>query len=365
MANVQTQFDIFHSGDKASKKGIRLGRFKKEQQLRQKRNVIRRRLKANLPGVFKKYGEPNLVPTFKDQGSYKMNTGIKPLPGGGGYDIDQGVYFETPKDGDGAYSPLTLKKRVEEALDGLTDNIRIRRPCVTVFYKENGVEGAYHVDLAIYSARGSNTDGKDYLAVGRLGDLLSEQEWKVSDPTGLQHALFSRFKSDSHGRQQFRRVMRFIKRWKDVNFSSAGNGAPRGIGLTLNAHYGFTPTYFDLLNRTRDDLGALRKLVDDMLSRFSYQYREKRNESGHCLIAKLPVEPWSDVYENMTLGQMTTFETKLKDLKAALDAAYEEEDPHEACKRLEKVFGSDFPIPAKSDTARKAVAGAASSGISG
>ncbi|MCB2380329.1 hypothetical protein LGH70_22245 [Hymenobacter sp. BT635] len=362
MANVQTQFDTFHSDKKT---GIRLGRFKKEKQLRDKRNVIRRRLKANLPGVFAKYGEPNLVPKFKDQGSYKMNTGIKPLAGGSGYDIDQGVYFETPKDGEGAYSPLTLKKRVEEALNGLTDTIRIRRPCVTVFYKENGVEEAYHVDLAIYSARGSNSDGKDYLAVGRVGDSLSEQEWKVSDPAGLQHELFRRFEDDTHGRQQFRRIMRFMKRWKDVNFSSAGNGAPRGIGLTLNAHYGFTPTYSDWLNRTRDDLGALRKLVDDMLSRFSHQYREKRQEWGRCLIAKLPVEPVSDVYENMTLVQMTSFETKLKDLKAALDAAHEESDPHEACKGLQKVFGSDFPVPAKSDTARKAAAGAASSGLSG
>ncbi len=362
MANVQTQFDKFHSDKKI---GIRLGRFKKEKQLRDKRNVIRRRLKANLPGVFKKYGELNLIPTFKYQGSYKMNTGVKPLAGGSGYDIDQGVYFDTPKDGEGAYSPLTLKKRVEEALNGLTDDIRIRRPCVTVFYKENGVEAAYHVDLAIYSARSSNADGKDYLAVGRTGDAASAQEWKVSDPSGLQHELFLRFQDDTHGRQQFRRVMRFMKRWKDVNFSSSGNGAPRGIGLTLNAHYDFKATYFDLLSRTRDDLGALRTLVDDMLGRFSNQWRERKQEWGHCLIAKLPVEPWSDVYENMTLVQMSTFETKLKDLRTALDAAHKEIDPHEACKHLAKVFGSDFPIPPKSDTARKAVAGAASSGLSG
>lgn len=365
MANVQPQFDVFHSGDKASKPGIRLGRFKKEKQLRDKRNVIRRRLKANLPGVFAKYNEPNLVPVFKDQGSYKMNTGIKPLAGGGGYDIDQGVYFETPKDGEGSYSPLTLKKRVEEALDGLTDDIRIRRPCVTVFYKENGEERAFHVDLAIYSARGSNSDGKDYLAVGRTGDSVDIQEWKVSDPSGLQHELFARFKDDASGRQQFRRVMRFMKRWKDIKFSSDGNGAPRGIGLTINAHHGFQPTYSDYATRKADDLGALQKLVDHMLGRFSNQWREKKQEWGHCLIAKLPVDPWSDVYENMTLVQMGTFETKLKELKEALDAAQKEVDPHEACKRLEKVFGSDFPIPPKADTARKAVPGAAGSGMSG
>ncbi|MBO2012930.1 cyclic GMP-AMP synthase DncV-like nucleotidyltransferase [Hymenobacter negativus] len=89
-------------------------------------------MKGNLPGVFEKYGEPNLIPTFKDQGSYKTNTGIKLLAGGSGYDIDQGVYFDTPKDREGAYSPLTLKKRVEEALNELTDDIRIRRPCPTL-----------------------------------------------------------------------------------------------------------------------------------------------------------------------------------------------------------------------------------------
>ena len=357
MANVQTQFDTFHSA-------IRLGRFKKEKQLRDKRNVIRRRLRANLPDVFKKYNEPNLVPTFMNQGSYKMNTGIKPLAGSSGYDIDQGVYFETPKDGIYA-SPVTLKKRVQEALNGLTDDIKIRRPCVTVFYKANGTERAYHVDLAIYSARGSNKDGKDYLATGRAGSSADDQEWKVSDPTGLQHELFRQFKDDNAGRQQFRRAIRFIKRWKDEKFSSDGNGAPRGIGLTLNAHYGFQPVYSDYATRKTDDLGAMRKLVDDMLSRFSYQWRAKKKEYGQCIVADLPVEPWSDVYENMTLAQMTTFESKLKELKESLDYAHTEVEPDKACERLRKVFGSDFPVPAKSDSAQRTKAGVASSGISG
>ncbi|GAB3243209.1 hypothetical protein GCM10027346_39890 [Hymenobacter seoulensis] len=357
MANVQPQFDTFNAT-------IRLGRFKTEQQLRDKRDVIRRRLLANLPGVFAKYGESNLVPTFKDQGSYKMNTGIKPLPGGSGYDIDQGVYFDTPSDG--IYkTPLTLKKRVEEALNNLTDDIRIRRPCVTVYYKQKGEEGAFHVDLAIYSSRASNEDGKDYLATGRAGSPASDQEWKLSDPKGLQHSLFSRFKGDASGRQQFRRMIRSLKRWKDFNFSSDGNAAPRGIGLTLDVHYGFQPSYSDYTTRKLNDLQALRDLVQHMLNQFSPVWDADRNEWMRRKTALLPVEPYSDVYEDMTNVQMGTFETRLKELKAALDFAHTEVEPEKACERLQKVFGPDFPVPAKSATARVASAGVASSGISG
>jgi len=356
MANVQTQFDTFNST-------IRSGRFRNDEQLRKKRNIIRKRLRKNLPGVFKKYNEPNLVPTFKDQGSYKMGTGVKPLSGSGGFDIDQGVYFETPIDGTYA-TPVTLKKRVKEALDDLTTDMPIRRPCVTVFYKQNGEERAYHVDLAIYSARGSNDDGKDYLATGRETSTADDQEWKVSDPSGLRDSLFSPF-SEKSERLQFRRVIRFLKRWKDENFTSDGNGAPRGIGLTLNAHYGFQATYSDYAARKTDDLGAMRTLVDDMLGRFRHQWREKKQEYGHCLVAELPVEPWSDVYENMTLVQMKAFESALKDLKAALDYAHGEVDTQKACERLQKVFGSDFPVPPKSDTARPTPPPASSSGISG
>jgi hypothetical protein len=356
--NLQTQFDSFH-------KTIRLGRFKKEQQLRDKRDVIRRRLEKNLPDVFKKYNEPVPKFWFKDQGSYKMNTGIKPLTGSGGYDIDQGLYFETAIDGIYAKCPVTLKKRVLEALDGLTGDMRIRRPCVTVFYKENGKEKAFHVDIAVYSAASINDDGKNYLATGRADSPATDQEWKVSDPPGLQHALFSRFQGDAPGRQQFRRMMRYLKRWKDFNFDSAGNGAPRGIGLTINAHHGFQPSYSNWTSRTPNDLAALRKLVDYMLGEFSYQWREKKQEWGHCMVAKLPVEPWSDVYENMTLNQMASFETKLKDLKAALDYAHTEVEPDKACERLRKVFGDDFPVPPKSETSQRTNPGVSSSGISG
>jgi hypothetical protein len=114
MANVQSQFEKFNDT-------IRLGRFEENEILRTKRDIIRKKLKNNLPGVFKKYGE--VCPTFYflDQGSYEMDTGTKPLDCD--YDIDQGLYFLVST---AAYpDPVVLKERVFEALDGILSKIAV------------------------------------------------------------------------------------------------------------------------------------------------------------------------------------------------------------------------------------------------
>jgi hypothetical protein len=84
MANVQPQFEQFNDI-------IRLGRFDENQTLREKRDIIRDKLEKRLPDVFAKHGEPCPEFFFVDQGSYAMDTGIKPLDGD--FDIDQGLYF--------------------------------------------------------------------------------------------------------------------------------------------------------------------------------------------------------------------------------------------------------------------------------
>lgn len=137
MAEVQKQFEKFNGT-------IRLGRFDEEKTLQEKRDIIREKLRAKLPAVFEKYGEKCPAFDFADQGSYGIGTGIKPL--NGDFDIDQGMYFKVSKKD---YDPVVLKERVREALDGHTKEVRIRRPCVTVFYQRQG-EPIYHVDIAVY-----------------------------------------------------------------------------------------------------------------------------------------------------------------------------------------------------------------------
>jgi cyclic GMP-AMP synthase DncV-like protein len=339
MANVQSQFDEFHNR-------IKLGRFDENQTLRDKRNIIRRKLEENLPKVFEKYGE--LCPTFRfrDQGSYEMGTGIKPLDGD--FDIDQGLYFVVSTK---TYSdPVVLKERVYEALEGHTKRVEIRRPCVTVFYQREG-ESIYHVDIAVYSDASANPDGKSYLAKGKKNSDTAYRIWEVSNPQALSDTIFDRFKEND--RAQFRRVVRYLKRWRDVNFPSNGHAAPLGIGMTVATYDHLQPTYTDVVAGTPDDLSALRTVTDALLNRFMSKWDDANGQWARRLTVILPVEPWSDLFAQVTNSQMSQLEERLKELAAALKEAAADADPHEACQTLQTVFGKDFPVPEKVATARR------------
>jgi hypothetical protein len=95
MADVQAQFEQFDSA-------IRLGRFKENATLRAKRDILQQRLREKLPAVFAAHGEACPGFCFADQGSYDMDTGVKPLSGE--FDIDQGLYVTIGID---AYLHLT------------------------------------------------------------------------------------------------------------------------------------------------------------------------------------------------------------------------------------------------------------------
>lgn len=337
MANVQSQFEKFNDT-------IRLGRFDENEILRTKRDIIRKKLKDNLPGVFKKYGE--VCPTFYflDQGSYEMDTGTKPLDCD--FDIDQGLYFLVST---AAYpDPVVLKERVFEALDGHTDRVELRRSCVTVFYSCDG-EPIYHVDVAVYSDGTCNPDGKSKHAKGKLYSASENRVWEVSNPLLLSDTIFGKFPTEGD-RKQFRRVVRYWKRWKAVNFTDGGGSAPNGIGLTLITYYDLRITYSDAFAGKHNDLGAMRQLVEVVLTRFTPDTDED-GQPGERLVVKLPIEPGSDVLSRMTVKQMGVFKEKLIKLKDALIYAEGVSDTHAACERLQLVFGEDFPVPEKKETA--------------
>lgn len=275
-----------------------------------------------------------------------MGTGIKPLPGGE-FDIDQGIYFEVPID---AYpDPVVLKQRVYEALDGHTRKVEIRRPCVTVFYQLYN-EPAYHVDLAVYSSRTQNLDGKPRIAKGKENSAPAYRVWEVSDPEAITTAIFDRFQGNDRG--QFRRVVRYLKRWKDKNFSHDGHGAPLGIGLTIAVYEHLQPSYSDPFGGIPDDLSALCTLVPAIINSFRPVWDSQTHSWTRRLSVNLPVEPWNDLFEQMTDKQMAELEEKLELLHSALDAARGDVDPVTACETLSRVYGSDFPIPTKESTGK-------------
>ena len=338
MAEIQKQFEEFNEA-------IRLKQYEHNATLREKRDVVLKKLKERIKAIFKEKDEEPPKYTHFDQGSYKLGTGVKPLTGD--FDIDVGLLFEVDRD---EYpDPVTVKQWVYDALDGHTKKVEMRRPCVTVFY-QNGEEPLYHVDLAVYSAAGSNSDNKTCLGKGKQGSLPENRIWEESDPDGLITALTGKYSGDDW--EQFRRCLRYLKRWKDLKFTSDGNAAPVGIGLTIAAYNWFYPKQKVVdayAGKTRaDDMAALLDFVDAMYRNFRSVCHD--GEWVERLEAKLPVVPYGDVFEKMSDLHMGQFKEKLQRLAGVLGEATKEADPVEACKKLQKVFGDDFPVPEKDDT---------------
>jgi len=247
MAAIQTQFDAFHSR-------IKLDDDDERATLRQKRETLVKDLREKLPED---------VPAFKEfnQGSYAMNTGTVPL--NGNYDIDVGLVFECKQD---KYKdPVELKKKVRDALNRLNRTVDIRRPCVTVTYLRDG-NPEYHLDLAIYAQR---DDGLLDLAVGKEFSLPAERKWQISNPKGLTGLIKDRLKEDEAA--QFRRCVRYMKRWRDHKFSNGG--APLSIALTVAAYHWFQP--YQELSGKFVDLAALKNLTSDMLNNFTATWCEE------------------------------------------------------------------------------------------
>ena len=334
MPAVQKQFEEFHSN-------IRLEDDDEKAKLREKRETLLKALRANLATD---------VPAFENfnQGSYSMHTGVVPLDGN--YDIDVGLIFDCKQD---KYpDPVSLKKKVRDALNTHGRTVNIRRPCVTVNYMR-GDDVDYHVDLAVYVKR---DDGLLDLAKGKENSEASKRVWEVSDPKKLTKVICDAFSDDAQ-LAQYRRCIRYLKRWRHVRFSS---GAPLSIALTLAAQKWFKP-YFETSGKPSDML-AMLDWVQAMLGQFQYSFTSEGFHSR--LKVELPVAPYVDLMEWMTNAQMETFEEKLKSLRDALQAAYDEDLPEDACKLLNKQFGDDFPVPEKAETARKVAAPVISTGNS-
>jgi hypothetical protein len=336
MPAVQRQFEDFHSA-------ICFDEDDEKATLRKKRDTIVDALRANL-------GDD--VPSFTNfnQGSYSMHTGVVPLDGN--YDIDVGVIFDCDKS---KYpDPVALKKKVRDAANTNFRTVVIRRPCVTVNYLEGG-KIAYHVDLAVYA---KDANGKLYLAKGKENSAEEHRIWEVSDPKELTKRICGAFQ-DSDQLAQYRRCIRYIKRWRQVQFS--GPGAPLSIALTVAALQWFKPNFGT--SGKPVDLLAMLDWVKAMLNNFSYEFRQ---DDGQHLRLKvmLPVEPHNDLMAKRTAAQMKNFKEKLEALRDALQKAYDEELPEDACKLLKKQFGDDFKVPEKSQTAKAVSAAVISTGNS-
>lgn len=324
MVNIQSEFIQFHEKIKLSDEN---------KELRKKRDILLDKLKEKISDKASSY-------THFVQGSYAIGTGIKPTDGD--YDIDVGLEFDIDKDD--YPDPVEIKKWVADALDGHTKSVKIRRSCVTVTYQQNN-EPVYHVDFACYAA--NNGDNMLYIAKGKEYSDAENRDWEPSDPKKLINLIKNKFSNEGE-RSQFKRVIRYMKKWKNEKFEVAGNAAPTGIAITALAYYLFSPEYkFDSLTGTRryDDFTALKNFVQSILNKFIRHYYAS-GEVHFSISQSIPVKPYNDLFSKMTSAQQDDFHSKLTNLKSSLAEVENTDKKAEACKVLAKIFGDDFPINA-------------------
>lgn len=311
---LQEEFKAFHEK-------IKIGTFDENETLREKRDMLLDELETALadeliPGTEKKLAFEKL-----DQGSYAMNTGI--LPTNDDYDIDVGVVFDLGEDD---YDSHQLKTLVHDKVNKQHNRtVLFNRPCITVKYA-----AGYHVDLVVYA----KNNGQTKIAWGKK-TRADDTGWVDAAPKELTDWVKS-VSDSADERAQFRRCVKYLKKWKQNKFISEGNAAPPSIGLTIQARNSFSC-------REDDDLAVLINMAKYIQSKFTLKFDSDWN-SYHHISELLPVKPESDVYSKMTTNYMEGFYEKICDLVEALESAREEESAHKASKILRKLFGDDFPL---------------------
>lgn len=323
MVNLQSEFIDFHNAIKLDIENSTL---------REKRDILLGKLKEKISEDAASY-------TFFNQGSYAMGTGIK--PDDGDYDIDVGLKFDI--DFNDYSDPIIVKKWVKDALDGHTKKVVIRRSCVTVTYQEDG-EDAYHVDFAVYAA--NNPDGKLYIAKGKENSKPENRYWEESDPQELIDLINNVFE-DADDKKQFKRVIRYSKKWKNQKFDLTGNSAPTGIALTALAYNHFQPEYtVDLFSGKRqyDDFTAFKKFMNAIRCSFSLQWDDESQTWYYAIRQALPVAPGNDLFEKMTPKQQDSFHDKVVTVISKLEEAEKKAKKSDACKIMSDIFGNDFPV---------------------
>ena len=320
MANVQKYFEEFHYR-------IRVD-YEMSETLREKRDIILTRLQDHLL--------KNGRPSFREilQGSYKMKTGSKPIAELE-YDIDVGLRFSFTEDD---YDARTVRQWVFEAVDGHTEKVEDRGPCIRVTYKKDG-KHKYHVDLVVYA------NWKDDFGNEQFRLAHKDNGWRPASPIELiEHVKNKRepFKGTEDNlsqNDQFRRVVRYQRRWIDEEIPIESSAKPTGLAFVLLSIERLRPTTTWI--GKSDDLSALENLAISTA-----------NQIGR-ITADKPTPEYEDMFARLTDDEMTALKERYRVMSEALKAAREEPKPEAACKILQKIFGSDFPVPEPEDTAKK------------
>lgn len=309
MADVQKLFERFHSDIRTY--------YEINEKLRSKKTIIVNRVQDHL----RKNDHP--VCTEYIQGSYKMKVGILALEGSE-YDIDVGLRFSF---NDQKYTPETVRGWVYEAVKDHTEDVQEKGPCIRVTYSDG-----YHVDLVCYAWWDDEFGAEQH----RLAHKSSG--WRPANPPKLVQYVrdarrpFEGTEDGSTQTDQFRRVVRYLKRWNDNAIRGESDEKPSGLALVLltKQHLSGPALTWD---GTADDRLAVERVA-----------RAAAETVGRITATK-PTPEGEDMFGRLSESGMRELKERFAALRDALIDALREPEASKACLRLKEVFGDDFPCP--------------------
>ena len=182
-----------------------------------------------------------------------------------------------------------------------------------------------------------------YLARGK--EFSDSWRWEQADPDSLNDYLCNKI----NGHNQLRRIICFIKKWRNEKYSGStkDHETPPSIGLTLLACDYFSS---QTTNEGDDDLTSLQKTMKSIKERFCVTKDYLGNVISASISRDLPVTPYTDVFKKMkdsSDSYMVTFYNRLSAAVDNLTNAINVESSHDAGKYVQRVLGTDFVIPKK------------------
>jgi hypothetical protein len=272
-------------------------------------------LKKKIKKYFAEKKANEIQPKFWGQGSFEMNTTVNPIPEVDNegntivkYDLDYGIYFIEKKGEDKKRSISTWHDWVYESVDGHTNTPpQNKNTCVRVIFADG-----HHIDLPIYYMNGDTPE----LAHQTKG-------WIYCDPK----AFFDWFNEKAKNDQQLRRIVRYLKAWK--NYREIRNTSlklPSGFAFTILAVNNF-------VSNSSDDKA------------FKYTVEKIKSELEKKFECKRPTTPvGEDIFSDFSETRKNNLFTSFDSLIEACENAEKEKNFKKSSEYFQKQFGERFPL---------------------
>lgn len=263
---------------------------------------------------------------FHLQGSYAINTGIKPK-GGDEFDVDTVLILALEDD---QSAKATIDQLDERARSHEGYDIIKKDRCVRINYA-----GDFHLDIV----PAKPTSGEQVYIPDR-----TEDEWIESNPIGF--TSWCKVKGS-----QFARVVKMLKRWRDTHVGASS--APKSILLTTLAGHHF--------RACASDAESLVLTLEEMVAHLDDYLVDGEPQVDN------PSLPGENLARDWSRAGFDVFKKKLTKFAEGARDALDEGDKDKSIEKWCDVLGDEFPreLPQAAGLPARVAAGAALVGATG